>query len=142
MDFNALDTKAAAEAGAAIPLENPFTNEPLFLDDGSPVTITVMGADSAVMREYVRQITDDRLAAAQKDKKRVVTIGKLEREKVEGLAAVTVAWNVFPLDGETLACNKTNACRLYADPRFPWIIEQIDRAVVDRARFFKKPSAS
>lgn len=147
MDFTALDTKAAAEAGAAISLLNPFTDEPLLLDDGSAVSITVLGADSAKMREYSRQVTDERLAATQaaqsKNKKApIVTIGKLEREKFEGLAAVTVSWNVFPLDGEVLACTEANALRLYADPRFPWIAEQLNSAVVDRARFFKKPSTS
>lgn len=145
MDFTALDTKAAAEAGATIPLLNPYTDEPLFLDDGTPASITIMGSDSAAMREYSRQITDERLAAAQeaqnKNKKApVVTIGKLERQKFEGLAAVTLRWNVFPLDGEVLKCTEANALRLYSDPRLPWIAEQLNTAVVDRARFFQKPS--
>jgi len=37
------------------------------------------------------------------------------------------------VDGKELACNKDNAAALYE--RFPWIKEQVDTAVGDRANF-------
>lgn len=140
-DLAALDTKAAAEQGTAVQLENPITGEPLIDGQGDPVTITVLGMDSAKMRHYMRTVNDRHLEQFRRQKN-PLTSEHQEKEKIEGLAKVTVGWSGIALDGHVLEFNEANARMLYSDPRFPWIVEQLDKAVADRARFFKAASAS
>ena len=141
IDLASLDTKTPAEAGVVVQLDNPFTGEPLTLDDGSPCTITVLGQDSAKMRAYTRQVTDRNIERLRKGRDAMKSEAA-EADRIGGLATVTTAWNLFPLDGQTLDCTERNAKKLYSDPRFPWIVEQLEKAVMDRARFFPRASSN
>lgn len=140
-----LDTKKVADAGVTIALTDPYTAEQLTLADGSVMSITVLGRDSAKMREYVRKVTDKRLEELRKNKSQSFSLEESESEKAGALAAVTVAWNLPPIDeGSTVAppCTESNARALYSDPRFPWIVEQLDAVIADRASFFKAASTA
>jgi hypothetical protein len=141
LDFADLDTKTPAEAGAELHLENPKTGDPIYLADGSPATITFMGPDSAKVRAFQRRHTDDALEAARRNKS-PISAEASERRTVGELAAITLRWNVPPLDGQPVPCTEANARKLYGDPRLPWIVEQAVRFVTDRARFFKSASTN
>lgn len=142
-DFALLDTKAAAETGAVIFLDDPFSGEPLLDDDGVPLSITVLGADSEKVGKAIRANADKRIARIQKRGSVEDAWSETQRaDTISTLAKATVAWHILPVDGVVLECTEANARKFYGDPRFPWVVEQLDKAVVDRKRFFKNSSAS
>jgi hypothetical protein len=141
-DLNTLDTKTAAEQGIVVELENPLTPEKPFVDDdGAPYSITILGGDAGKVRQKDRKQLNRILTAIRKNKDADAEAG--EQDNIDRLAAATLAWHLPALDGETLpAPTEHSARKLYSDPRFPWIIEQLTKAIGDRARFFKKSSSS
>lgn len=140
-DFGELDTKSVADVGTVVHLEHPGTGDPLFDEAGNAITITVLGSDSEKLRKLVRQQADKRFERIRKQQG-AVTSEAIESDAVARLVAATVAWSGVKLDGEVLECNEKNARKLYGDPRFPWLAEQVEKAVEDRKRFFKSASPS
>lgn len=138
-DLSTLDSKAASEAGTTIEIISPATGEPL-LDDGEPVTITIIGIDSAKLRGIARKLNDRRMTDIRKGKNADFDSEVADEEKAKLYAAATIEWEGIALDGSVLECSERNAKKLYSDPRFPWLVEQIDKAIADRQRFFKTAS--
>jgi len=141
MDLSTLDSKAAAEAGTVIEIISPATGEPL-MDDGKPVTITILGIDSAKLRGISKKLTDRRFTDIRRGKNADFDSDVADAERFKLYAAATIAWEGIGLDGAVLECNERNAQKLYSDARFPWLVEQIDKAIADRQRFFKTASPS
>jgi hypothetical protein len=141
-DLSTLDTKTAAENGIVVELENPFEPEKPFVDDdGVPYSITILGSDAGKVRNKSRKQLSRFLTAMRKNKDADAEEG--EQENIDRLATATLEWHLPALDGETLpAPTEHSARKLYSDPRFPWIVEQLTKAIGDRARFFKKSSSS
>lgn len=123
MDLSGFDTRQGADRGYPLHIKDPV---------GQPtdIVIVVKGADS-------QQFQDAKVEAlrrqAEQPKKRAVDYERLEAELIDLLVAVTVSWENVTLEGEVLACNQDNARKLYR--RFPWIREQVDAAIYDRANF-------
>lgn len=141
-DLNTLDTKAAAESGSMIELDDPRTDEPLLDPDGKPYWIEVLGMDSEKLRGVSRKITDRTVNNMRKGKQGEFDSEAADAERAGVYAAATKSWYLPPLDGQVLDCNERNAKRLYLDPRFPWLAEKIDKEIANRKRFFKKASSS
>ena len=142
-DLSTLDTKAPAEQGLVVELENPFEPEKPFVDDdGVPYSITILGADAGKVRAAEKKQLNRILTAIRKNKDADAEAG--EQDNIEKLAAATLAWHLPSVDGEVLPNPPTEraARKLYSDPRFPWIVEQLTKRIGDRARFFKKSSSS
>ena len=59
---------------------------------------------------------------------------KLAAEMIDDLAKMTIKWTGFELDGKALKCEKANAVTVYTD--WPWIREQAQEFVANRANFF------
>lgn len=142
IDFSALDTKSAAEAGAVVELDDPRNGEPLLDDEGKPYYIEILGLDSAKLRAAARKISAKVVTNIRKGRDTEYDPEAAEAERATLYAAATKSWYLPPLDGEVLECNERNAKRLYTDPRFPWVVEKIDREIANRQRFFKKASQS
>lgn len=145
MDLSTLDTVAGSEAGFELELCRPDTQEPV------GVYITVLGRDSERFRKTQAEHNRRRMAKMQKSGTLRVnlTSEELERETIELLVACTVSWRtedergerdtskpVIRIKGEELDCTPENAARLYR--QWPWVKEQVDQAVVDRANFLKR----
>jgi len=141
-DLSTLDTKTAAEEGLVVELENPFEPEKPFVDDdGVPYSITILGGDAGKVRTKEKKQLNRILTAIRKGKDSDAEAG--EQDNIDKLAAATLAWHLPQLDGETLPPPTEHLARkLYSDPRFPWIIEQLTKRIGDRSRFFKKSSPS
>jgi len=139
IDLSALDTKAPAEQGTVVELEHPFTPEVPFVDDdGVPYSITILGSDAGKIRERERKQLDRYIEAIRKNRNPGDAEAS-EKDTIDKLAAATIAWHLPPLDGEQLPPPNDHVARkLYSDPRFRWISEQLLKAMGDRARFFKK----
>lgn len=143
LDLSTLDTKAAAEQGIVVELEHPFNPTAPFVDDeGNPYYIKILGSDAGKVREKSRKQVDRILSLLHKGR----APGDSEtgeRDNVDRLAAATIEWNLPALDGQPMPPASEHAARkLYSDPRFPWIVEQLTKAINDRARFFSKSSTS
>lgn len=136
IDLAALDTVKGSNIGFEVSIYNPATNEDLGL------FITVLGKDSDEFQKVSRSQQKRRMEKMSKGgfRNTNIPIESVEADGIQLLAAVTKSWRqgekqTVTVDGEELACTKENAVAVYE--RFPWIKEQIDAAVGDRANFIK-----
>ena len=136
MDLAALDTIKGSNAGFEVSIYNPATNEDLGL------FITVLGKDFDEFQKVSRAQQKRRMDKLTKGGFRGANIPleSIEQDAIDLLASLTKGWKQedkapITLDGEELACTKENAVAVYE--RFPWIKEQIDAAIGDRANFIK-----
>lgn len=128
MDFSTIDLAANAERGADIHIEHPITEQPLFTDDGQPITIRVLGQDSREFRAAVAALADK----AGKGKQ---TLEKTEAMAIDLLSRVVMRWNGIMWEGKPLECTPENV-RMFLT-KFPPIRRQIDAFIADRANFTK-----
>ncbi len=128
MDLNNLDFKATAQDGATVDITHPTTGE----DTG--IKIFVKGKDSADYRKKSLEIQNRRIAKLSKGKSFSAEMS--ETEGLELLAAVTTGWDGIKRGGVVVSFSEAEARDLYAG--FPFIREQVDAAVADRANFLPK----
>lgn len=130
MDFsdNDYDLTKAANEGATLTLYHPKTQEP-FYDGDDPVTITVKGNDSDEFKAALSDIVD-----AHSDRKK----GKLAQAETRAImlmARVTTDWSGIDWEGKPLEFTQANARMLYRAR--PWIRQQVDEFVQEKANFGK-----
>lgn len=116
---------------ATIPIRNPETGEPLIGEGGQAITIQVAGVDSD--RFHQRQYE---LAEARSKSKDRPTGQELDADRIETLSVCITGWSGITLDGQPLPYSAENAKALML--RLPWLANQVDRSIVDRALHFKK----
>ncbi|MFO0271362.1 MAG: hypothetical protein ACK53W_12610 [Gemmatimonadota bacterium] len=132
MDLSKLDTVAAADEGAIMDVLHPITQERLVdPETGEAVSLRLAGIDSERYRAHVRRSTNRRI----QNRSRKVTAEDIEAEALDLLVAVTLGWTGIDLDGKPLPYSAANAKTLYT--RCPWMREQADVFVGDRANFFR-----
>jgi hypothetical protein len=129
MDLATLEPTADS---VPVPLRHPTTNERLTSDEGAPITISIVGMDSEQFRTRHRAIINRRLNAGKKVK---VTAEEIEAESIDTIAACITGWQYVELDGKILEFSRANAKTLLT--RLPWLREQLDEAIADRANFLK-----
>jgi len=125
MDLTQFDVVSPANEGVWMNLEHPVTGEPL------DVRIKLAGIDSDYYKKELRK---------QQNKKfkkgfRKLSAEELEADTIELLVACTLDWEGVELEGQALECNPENVRKIYK--RFPWIKEQVDNFINDRANFLK-----
>lgn len=127
MDLSALDTQKGANAGHRLVLVHPKTGEAL------DCSIRIFGADSTV---YQTQLREQQRQARERFSRQGKVLRTPEEDaaaELDLLIAATGGWDGIELDGAVLTFTPENARALYG--RFPWIREQVDRAINDRAHF-------
>lgn len=146
MDLKEFDVVKGANEGFELALVNPKTQAEVGL------RVTVLGKDSDVFRRLSTEQNRRRLAKMTKGG--VMRFGavppeELETDAVDLLAACTVSWMEVPtaaqdaglpkdtwlVNGEELPCTRANAVAVYT--QFPWLREQVEAAIGDRANFIK-----
>lgn len=105
-----------------------------------PVRVLIHGKDSEVFKRQQALVANKRLAeqAASKGKPAApknVDFDALEQEMREAIAACIAGWENLEYDGGKLPYSPTNALRLVTE--LPWLAEQVDRAIADRANFIR-----
>ncbi|MCK9515667.1 MAG: hypothetical protein M0Q87_06400 [Ottowia sp.] len=65
-----------------------------------------------------------------------------EAERPKLLAAMTLGWSGYGVNGQPVPFSVEAAEALYADPDLAWLTEQVDAALADRQLFTKPASAS
>jgi len=130
-DFETTDT-------ADMPVRNPKTGKQMMLPGGKdPVTITLAGRDSEIYRRVSRDLVNKRVEAARAAGAADVQQSDedLENEALDLLSALTVNWNGITANKEPYPFSNENARKLYE--RLPWLREEVDRFVGNRANFMK-----
>lgn len=129
VDFTIFDVKAGAEAGYDLEILTP-SGKP------SGVVFKILGKDSSKYQDLALELSRKRVEAVQKTgRAQDFDLYKADADAL--LAAITVGWSSFILDGEPLECSAKNAFKIYSDPRFAGVREQVEVAVNNRANFTK-----
>ncbi len=111
------------------------TNDvPLFNNDGTPMTISVLGEDSAaaVAARYAQG--NRQIHAGPRSK---ITAEGIDATGAAYLAKLCTSWNIT-MGGEKPPFSHDAAKALFANPKARFIRDQVDRAVADRANFTRK----
>lgn len=138
MAIKALTPKQAAEKGTEVEIIHPTTYQPL------GITVVVCGSDSDTFKAIQRKQLNRRLEMQQKNRNRqnAMTAELLEAEGMDVLVACTKSWRTGDRpqiefdDNEWLDCTPENVRRIYEE--LPWLKEQVDQEIGDRANFLGK----
>ncbi|WP_418856826.1 hypothetical protein [Sutterella wadsworthensis] len=128
-DFASRDVAAKAEEGAELEVLDPVTGEAV------GVYITLAGADSAVHRKAVANISKRRFNNQKGFRNRGFDPEKMEAESIEILAACTLSWKGVTVEGVPLPCSRDTAIKMYT--RFPWLREQAEQFIGDRSEYLQ-----
>lgn len=132
VDLSSIDTVKGANEGFEVKIYHPGTNEDL------DIVINVLGKDSDEFVKTSRAQLKKRMAKISKGGFRstsAIPVEEIESDGLQLLAACTKSWRGVVIDGKEVPCSPDNAVMVYE--RFPWIKEQIDAAIGDRANFIK-----
>jgi hypothetical protein len=137
LDLSTLDTVKASEDGVPLEVRHPTTGAILENGSGGAVTLVLAGSDSDRAKRAERATINRRLKMAGR-RTSTMTAEELDSDALEILAACTLSWSGFSLDGQELECNAQNAKRLYG--QIPWLREQAEAFRQDRSNFLKASS--
>lgn len=132
VDLAAIDTVKGSNEGFDVQIYHPGTNEDL------GITIKVLGKDSDEFQKVSRAQSKKRMTKMQKGGFRgnaTVPVEEIEQDGIALLAACTKGWNGVIVEGKEVPFSTDSAIAIYE--RFPWIKEQVDTAIGDRANFIK-----
>lgn len=105
----------------------------LFNDDGTPMTIGVIGEDSDEAVRHRNATTNRRIQQGPRAK---ITAEALTSDSNTYLAKLSKRWNIT-LGGEKPAFSYEAALKLYSNTRLPFIRERVQQAVEERSNFLK-----
>lgn len=131
-----LSRVSAADGSAKMEVRDA-AGVPVLKEDGSPITITLLGKDSDAWIKAENAATNRRLAQGTRIK---LTAEGLKADAIAGLARVTVAWDGVGIGEAETPCTYENAVRLYTQA--PAIREQVDEFISDRGNFTKASQGS
>lgn len=120
------DLASAQEEGIEVKVTHPKTGEEM------GITIRVAGPESDRQKKARNRLVNDRLI---KNRNRRVTAAELEQDALKVSAASILGWDNIEIKGQPLEFNLENAEKLLKN--YPFIREQVDSAVNDRALFMK-----
>ena len=115
-DLAELDTLTLAEQGLPMPLINLRTRAQLIDDDGTPVTITLVGRQSEAFRDALKSIQTKR--GELRNRGQEADSDAKEREDIDILIACTRDWSFKTLDKAPFPCTPQNIRKLWHDNRF------------------------
>ena len=133
IDLMAIDTVKGSNEGFDIKIYHPGT----MVDLG--ITINVLGKDSDEFQKISRAQSKKRMAKMNRGGFRVQNMipppEEIEADGLELLAKCTKFWSGVVIDNKEIEFSYDNALMVYE--RFPWVKEQVDTAIGDRANFIK-----
>lgn len=148
-DLGQLDTAAASDKGARIPIVHPTTKEPV------GIFVKVLGKHSEIFRELVRERANKRIAeesmAVRRGKPSAPrTAEQVEQEALEMLVACTTGWETELKNAKGEVVETVPTIRLGEDRltwsvatglevyrKFIWLRQQVDDGIGDLENFIK-----
>ena len=131
-ELSKIDTVKGSNEGFDVQIYHPGTNEDL------GISIHVLGKDSDEFIKVSRAQSKKRLAKMSKGGFRntaPVPVEEIDQDSLSLLAACTKSWKGVIVEGKAIECTPDNVVMIYE--RFPWIREQVDTAIGDRANIIK-----
>jgi hypothetical protein len=122
-----------ADEGVPLVVIHPVQRRPILLDNGEPVTVTLLGRSSEAFRDVLRSIQLRRAGVAKRGE--TLTDDDLFREDTDTLAACTVTWTIPTLDGQPFPFNQRNNRKLWNDARFRWLRDRALAFLMEDANF-------
>jgi hypothetical protein len=122
------------EQSARMTVKHIETGLPLLDKNGVAISITLAGKDSEIFRNAMEAQREFRLRKAMQTGQERPTLAELRAETVDLIAACTLSWTL-EVDDAPYACTKDNAREVYR--RLPWLLDQADAFIADRANFLK-----
>lgn len=132
MDLNKLIPQKA-DKGATLVIEHPVTGEEI-----KGMTVTVCGMDSERYQEIKQRKVQETLDQKSSRKAKKLSAKELAEAGVRDLADLTIGWTGFEFGKDEYPFTPENAFKLFTNPQYKWLVEQIDAFVSDRANFFGK----
>lgn len=127
-----LSSLATTKETFNVELKHPATGEVL-LDNGAPVTITILGKSSKEYRELSAAQNNKRFNQGIKAKKAEFDQEAVQKDYSELLAAVTVGANGLEYDGKENS--DIDFLKLYNDVNLTWIKDQVSVELENVANF-------
>lgn len=134
-DVSDFDTVSASEKGAVMVVRHPADGVPLTDASGAEVTLVLAGQDSERCRSARRAAANRRLKDQVAGLRSQVTREEIENDNLEVLVACTLGWSGMVEAGVALTFSADNARKVYK--RLPWLAEQAEAFIQDRAVFLK-----
>lgn len=137
-DLSQFDTRVVGEQGAVMEVLHPVTGVPITEDDGTPWTITLLGADSETYTKNMYRAADKRIKESLKAGGfRNPVVSRISSEAIdsddlESLALATKAWKIR-LDGRWVGDSMEERRSIYG--RFKWLREQAAAFLNDRSNY-------
>lgn len=133
-DIDGLKPMTLVNEGAKLMLKNP-NNMPAVRADGEPLWIKVRSFYSTATRDAQHKIQDQRIADAKNGLGNNVSAASMEQDSVDNLVSVTVEWNLQDKDGTAIPCTAENARKLFTDPLFSSVRQQVNTFANENANF-------
>lgn len=102
------------------------------------VSITFYGKDSAKYHEIRRKIMDRRLAQADRRASNDLNTEEVDEAAMVYLTELTHSWKGVEWDGKPMSCTPGAARQVF--DALPWLKEQAEAFIQNRANFFKVSS--
>lgn len=125
MDLAQLGVVSASEAGADMPLLNPFTGA------ATGATLRVLGYDAEEVVAAVRAADRD----LQKQGKDIDIAKAMDARRLARVCAAVTGWDNFTWDGEEPEFSKARLTEIVAQPDYSWIADQVEEFGKSRANF-------
>lgn len=135
MKISDLNIGKAVEDGVWVDILMHGDRPDLGLHEGGPsgLRVRVRSTDSRQFREAASRLAKTALKRKAAD----ISFEDAERVNVDAVLAATVDWQgIEDEDGQPLPFNEANGRRIYSDPGFKWIADQVNAASGERRRFF------
>ena len=132
-DLKTLSTTTLSDKGVQCFLKNPGDDAPILNDDGTPMSITLLGQDSKAYQTLKHSMSNEKIEKAVKfGKKLKLNSEKLENDELDLLVKSTVEWDIT-YQGQKPDCTPENVRLLYT--QVPSIREIVSDFIVDRTNF-------
>lgn len=122
--------KIAFDDTADMVVIHPVTGDELQQEDGSPMTITLYGAQS----KQFRQAKNAAVNASMSKRGKAATAEQSERNAMQLLADCTAAFNGLDLGDGVLSVD--DAADIYMDN--PWLKDQVDEFIASNVNFLRR----
>ena len=129
-----LSSFAVSQDEYLVEIRNPVTFEILQDDEGVPFSIGVLSSDTNKSREVVGNLKREARKLIKSGSKSVEK--ETENAMAETIAACTTSCNLV-LDGKKVKHSVKEMKKLFINPEYNWLKDQVSAAMDNRANFIK-----
>ena len=129
-DFDLANLASASEKEATVEILHPKTNESL------GIKITVASPDSDKHRKLLQRAKNTNMQIMQRKGNKGITAEAVDESAMNVVVGSVLRWEGVTWGGTELECTEENVRQVFES--LPWIKEQVDDFLNDRANFFSQ----